>query len=131
MSAEFKHRLELIAFTAIASFGAFWCYDRHYYCMCGHLAHGSHERVRPWIEDGIWLFALVAAAVVGVRGRFNGARSIGIVCSVLILCIAMIRIPLSLFGAMILAILTLVQGWELLTFRKKRKAEHVMDVNRP
>ena len=121
MGQDRKHRLELITYSTVASLGAFWCYVHHFWH--GHLDHISHERLRPWIEDGVWLFALCAAAVVGMSGRFMGARSIGIVCSVLIVCMVAVKSPLGLIGAMILAILSIVQVWELLTTKKKPEAE--------
>ena len=119
MPSELKSRLELLALTGVASAGAFLCSGSHY-CGCGHLAHGQHARMEPWILDGIWLFALAATAVVGIGGRFHGARPVGIVSALLVVCIAASRSPLYGLDALVLFILFFVQVWELFTFMTKQ-----------
>jgi hypothetical protein len=67
------------------------------------------EHIGPWIIDGIWLFALVAAAVVGLRGRFSGARPTGVICAAVILTMATAGTLGNLLFGLVLAILVLGQ----------------------
>lgn len=121
MSFATKSRLELIVLTLVACIGAFCCYGSHY-CTCGHLAHGRHENFQFWIFDSLWLFALVGSAVVGLRGRFPGARRVGMACSILVVLMIVARSPLALVSILILGILLVVQVVELLgaLIRNKR-----------
>lgn len=127
MLPDLKDRVELLAMTGVACVGAFLCSSRHF-CKCGHLAHGRHEMIEPWIIDEIWLFALVGAAVVGIKGRFDGARPIGITSSLMIVLIVISRSPLFGLGALVLFILFFVQIWELLTRINKHRKDSKQNV---
>jgi hypothetical protein len=122
MSREIKNRLELLVMSGVAAVGMFICKEQHMWC--GHVEHSSHDRIESWIFDSIWIFALCSVAVVGTRGRFYGARPIGIICALLILVTAVIRTPLGYLGGSILAILAFVQLVELaLHILRRNKAE--------
>ncbi len=114
MSSEIKNRLELLVMTGVASVGMFLCKEAHNWC--GHLHHSSHVRIESLAYDSIWIFALCGVAVVGIRGRFKTARPIGIICAFLIVVMALMRETLGLLGALVLAILFLVQLVELLFY---------------
>lgn len=97
---------------------------------CGHVEHSSHDRIESWILDSIWIFALCGVAVVGIRGRFYGARPIGIICVLLIFLMAILRMPLGYLGGAILVILSLVQLVELaLHIVRRNKAEQASSSN--
>ena len=119
MSPEIKNRLELLVMSGIASVGMFVCQEWHMWC--GHLEHSSHDRIESWAFDSIWIFALSGVAVVGIRGRFNGARPIGIICALLIVAMAALRFPLGILGGLVLAILTIVQLMGLVVCLKTRQ----------
>jgi hypothetical protein len=123
MTIEMRHRYELIAYTAVATFGSYWCYNQH--CWYGHVVHNliPTDKIMPWIGDAIWLFALCAAMVIGLKGRFNGARPMGIALLFLVACMFVFRSPLGLLSALFLTILTVVQLFELIRAQNKREAE--------
>src|ERR1035437_1260738 len=77
-------RLELLVFCMLAAVGSLYC-QNHHRCVCGHLAHGQHTQVTPWITDSIWALGVAGAAGVGIRGGFHGARMTGIVAIALII----------------------------------------------
>jgi hypothetical protein len=114
MLSEFKNRIELLSMTGVASVGMYLCKQAHNWC--GHVQHSSHVRIESLAFDSIWIFALSGVAVVGIRGRFRGARPIGIVCAFIIAVMALTQSTLDLLGAIVLAILVLVQLVELLLY---------------
>jgi hypothetical protein len=129
MTREIKDRFELLIMTIVAAVGMYLCKERHMWC--GHMACSTHDEIESWVFDSFWIFSLCGAAVVGLRGRFKGARPVGVICSFLIILMAILRTPLGYLGALILAILALVQLVEsTLHLRRKKSAEQAAPSNR-
>lgn len=90
---RYIRQIVLAILCLLASAGSVYCGSAHY-CMDGHLRHGSHEHIEPWIVDGIWLFGIAGAAVIGIRGGFPGARTTGVIAACLILLMVLSQDPL-------------------------------------
>ena len=96
-----SRQLEVTIYCAIAAFEFIYCTSNHN-CNCGHLRHGSHEQYTPWIIDGIGLFALIAACVVSIRGRFPLSKITAIVCGLLVVLMFIERVPCGVVGSIFL-----------------------------
>jgi hypothetical protein len=129
MSREIKDRIELLVMTVVAAVGMSICKEQHMWC--GHMACSTHDDIKSWVFDSYWIFALCGVAVVGLKGRFKGARPIGIISGLLIILMAIGRTPLGHLGASILAILALVQLVEsTLHLKRNKSAEQAAPSNR-
>jgi|GEM_PF-4993181 hypothetical protein len=113
-----KHRLELLLFTFVACIGAFIRGLEHRHWGWGPNLSKYREHIIPWIVDVTWLFALVAAAVVGLRGKFSGARPVGVICAVIVVTMGLAGTMGILLYGVVLAILVLVQFIELIVYHQ-------------
>jgi uncharacterized membrane protein len=129
MSREVKDRIELLIMTIVASVGMSICKERHMWC--GHLACSKHHEIGSWVFDSYWIFSLCGIAVVGLKGKFNGARSTGVIATILILLMILLRTPLGHLGALILAILAMVQVVEFTLYLKRRREADQGGAGRP
>ena len=92
--------------------------------MDGHLAHGMHMQIRPWIEDSVWVFGIAAGAVVGIRGGFPGARITGLICLGLIVFMVIPpghASPLGIIATIVLLPISVFHAFKALLHRGTAK----------
>ena len=84
-------RIEVGAGCIVGAIGYAIC-DATHNCMDGHWAHGQYAEVLPWVVDGVWLFAFLTVAVVGIRGGFAWSRATAVAAG-LIVAISFLLLP--------------------------------------